>query len=320
MDTTDRQLFAASLRQAAERASGGTLDHALHEMGWADALDDDPQAAISQLFAIQGETGATSSALDQVVRHALGPTSDPEAPVVLPPVDRWDPPGTLAGDRLEVGGVVALSGAAPDALVVVVEADGVTAAWAVAGADLDLRPVRGLDPDLGLVSVHGDTVAGGTRLALADDRWPAAVARARLALAHQLVGAATTMLGRARTHALERVQFGVTISSFQAVRHRLAEALVAIETAQAVIDAAWRDGSPASAAMAKAAAGREARTVARHAQQVLAGIGFTTEHDLHRYVRRVVVLDGLLGTSRSVTTALGHELLASRQLPPPLPL
>ena len=72
--------------------------------------------------------------------------------------------------------------------------------------------------------------------------------------------------------------------------------------------------------MAKAVAGREARTAARHCQQVLAGIGFTTEHPFHLYFRRVLVLDALFGTSRTLTRALGDDLLATRQLPPLLPL
>ena len=72
--------------------------------------------------------------------------------------------------------------------------------------------------------------------------------------------------------------------------------------------------------MAKAIAGRSSRTVARHCQQVLAGIGFTTEHPLHRYVRRVLVLDRLLGDSRSLTVALGEDLLRTRQVPALLPL
>jgi alkylation response protein AidB-like acyl-CoA dehydrogenase len=74
------------------------------------------------------------------------------------------------------------------------------------------------------------------------------------------------------------------------------------------------------AAMAKAVAGRGARTTARHCQQVLAGIGFTTEHPLHRYVRRVLVLDQLFGSSKLLTKELGDTLLASRRLPPLLPL
>jgi alkylation response protein AidB-like acyl-CoA dehydrogenase len=72
--------------------------------------------------------------------------------------------------------------------------------------------------------------------------------------------------------------------------------------------------------MAKATAGRSARTAARHCQQVLAGIGFTTEHDLHRYVRRILVLDQLFGSHTVLTKRLGEQLLAAGALPPPLPL
>ena len=53
---------------------------------------------------------------------------------------------------------------------------------------------------------------------------------------------------------------------------------------------------------------------------MLAGIGFTTEHPLHHYVRRALVLDHLLGDSRSLTAALGEQLLRERRLPAPLPL
>lgn len=140
------------------------------------------------------------------------------------------------------------------------------------------------------------------------------------AFAHELVGASAAMLDLAREHALERVQFGVPIASFQAVRHRLADSLVAVESARGALDAAWEAGSPFDAAVAKAVAGRSARLVARHAQQVLAGIGFTTEHPLHRYIRRVRVLDGLLGDTRSITRDLGEQLLRERVLPDILPL
>jgi alkylation response protein AidB-like acyl-CoA dehydrogenase len=72
--------------------------------------------------------------------------------------------------------------------------------------------------------------------------------------------------------------------------------------------------------MAKALTGRNARTVIRHCQQVLAGIGFTTEHALHLYIRRTLVLDGLFGSALSVTMDLGNNLVSSRRLPPLLPL
>jgi len=53
---------------------------------------------------------------------------------------------------------------------------------------------------------------------------------------------------------------------------------------------------------------------------VLAGIGFTTEHPLHRFVRRVLVVDRMLGDSRSLTVALGEDLLRAGQVPAMLPL
>jgi hypothetical protein len=53
---------------------------------------------------------------------------------------------------------------------------------------------------------------------------------------------------------------------------------------------------------------------------VLAGIGFTTEHPFHRYLRRILVLEQLLGGTHSLTRELGAETLARRELPALLPL
>ena len=172
---------------------------------------------------------------------------------------------------------------------------------------LDTRPVHGVDRWLGLVEVHGEVDVDDT----APVDWERGVAFAQRAVAHELVGASRKALALAREHAVEREQFGQPIARFQAVRHRLADTLVAIETAAAVLDAAWLDESPVTAAMAKATAGRSARTAARHCQQVLAGIGFTTEHDLHRYVRRILVLDQVFGSHASITKRLGEDLLAT---------
>jgi len=60
--------------------------------------------------------------------------------------------------------------------------------------------------------------------------------------------------------------------------------------------------------------------VARHCQQVLAGIGFTTEHPLHRSVRRTIVLDQLLGSGSALTRTLGTDILSSATMPPTFPL
>ena len=150
---------------------------------------------------------------------------------------------------------------------------------------------------------------------------PEVLAAGRRALGWWLVGTSRAMLSLARQHAVDRVQFGRRIGSFQAIRHRLAETLVAIEGAEATLLAAGDipegpDGSHALACLlAKAAAGQAALTAARHCQQVLGGIGFTAEHRLHRHVKRSLVLDGLLGTARELTREAGATLRAKGSAP-----
>jgi hypothetical protein len=309
----DLELFERSLRNAAEQHTGDALDAAVAELGWRDALSFDTRAAVSTLFELQGEACATSSALDHVVAFAIGRELDGSTSVALPAIASCDAPGLLQHERIAVRGLATAVRAST--LVIAVAGDEHVAAVVDTSA-LDVRPVRGVDPWLGLVEVHGEVGVGDPQ----PIHWTGAVAFGQLALAHELVGASRKALALAREHALERIQFGQPIARFQAVRHRLAETLVALETATAVIDAAWLDPSPVTAAMAKATAGRSARTVARHSQQVLAGIGFTTEHDLHRYVRRILVLDQLFGSHTSLTKRLGEDLLSTRTLPRLLPL
>jgi acyl-CoA dehydrogenase-like protein len=304
VDREELALFHASLEQATASHTGKALDDALDELGWRDALSADRHSAVSMLFELQGRANATSSAIDVVLANALGV----DAAVVLPLLGSVDPPAKEGAVRgLGTGALQRRHRAAVatgDILVV------------VDTTDLTLRPVGGLDPALGIVEVSGDGLPSGTQSA----NWTTAVAAGQLALAHELVGASRAMLQLARDHATERIQFGRPIAAFQAVRHRLAEGLVAIEASDAALDAAWEFESPMNAALAKAIAGRSARTVARHCQQVLAGIGFTTEHPFHRYLRRTLVLDGLLGDARTLAKHVGEDLLRTRQLPPLPPL
>lgn len=138
------------------------------------------------------------------------------------------------------------------------------------------------------------------------------LAAGRRALGWWLTGTGRAMLSLARSHAVDRVQFGRRIASFQAVRHRLAETLVALEGAEATLLAA--EGNLGSL-LAKAAAGQAALVAARHCQQVLGGIGFTAEHALHRHVRRALVLDGLLGSAVELTREAGAILRAHGTAP-----
>lgn len=139
---------------------------------------------------------------------------------------------------------------------------------------------------------------------------PVPVAAGRHALGWWLVGAGRAMLSLARQHALDRSQFGRPVASFQAIRHRLAETLVGIEGAEATLVAAAAEPDDLSFLLAKAAAGQAALTAARHCQQVLGGIGFTAEHELHRHIKRALVLDAMLGSSRELTREAGKALRA----------
>ncbi|WP_428844598.1 acyl-CoA dehydrogenase family protein [Mycolicibacterium hodleri] len=159
------------------------------------------------------------------------------------------------------------------------------------------------------------TALGGLPLRRVEEGELLRLAEARRALGWWLVGSSRAMLSLARAHALDRVQFGRPIAGFQAVRHRLAETLVAIEGAEATLSLPGADNPDLTALLAKAAAGQAALTAAKHCQQVLGGIGFTAEHDLHRHVERVLVLDGLLGSSRELTKKAGAGLRARGSAP-----
>lgn len=160
-----------------------------------------------------------------------------------------------------------------------------------------------LDPELPL-----RVVADGEPAALT----PVQLAAGRRAISWWLLGTGHAMLDLARQHVLDRSQFGRPLAAFQAVRHRLAETRVALDGAEAALR--HSDGD-FGALLGKAAAGQAALTAARHCQQVLGGIGFTAEHDLHRHVRRALVLDGLLGSSRELTREAGAHIRAEGKAP-----
>ena len=164
-------------------------------------------------------------------------------------------------------------------------------------------------------SAVDDPTLGGLPLRVVPDGELMRMGEARKAVGWWLVGSARAMLTLARQHALDRVQFGNPIASFQAVRHRLAETLVAIEGAEATLSLPSSDSPDLMAILAKAAAGRAALIAAKHCQQVLGGIGFTDEHDLHVHVKRALVLDGLLGSSKELSRKAGAGLRARKSVP-----
>ena len=124
-----------------------------------------------------------------------------------------------------------------------------------------------------------------------------------VALAAESVGVAQRALDMALAYAKEREQFGRPIGAYQAVSHRLAEMLWDVEEARSLVYyAAWCADSqpeslPLAASMAKARASDAADAVTHNAIQVLGGIGFTWEHDVHFFLKRARCSAQLLGSA-----------------------
>jgi len=319
IDSEERAAMEETVRGALSDAvatAGGEADAdaVLAKLGWLEMLRDHPDAAVGVVFSALGATNAPSTALDDVLLSALGLEQRADRAVLLPPFAAWDAPGCIEGGRLHAEGLATSRASAARELAVVSTAGSEPWVAFVPAAAAELRPVRGVDSAGGLHAIRAPGSAGGAAR-LDPAAWGSAVALGRRAVAHQIAGASRAMLELACAHAKERVQFARPIARFQAVRHRLADALVAVEALEAVLDAAREAPSPDTAALAKAVAGRTARTLAGHCQQVLAGIGFTTEHPFHRFLKRTMALEGLFGSADAIALDVGRHLLAERRVP-----
>jgi alkylation response protein AidB-like acyl-CoA dehydrogenase len=111
-------------------------------------------------------------------------------------------------------------------------------------------------------------------------------------LAVEAVGVASASLEMTVAQLKHRVQFGVPLATFQALRHRVADLWVALEAATSV---AWsavrapRAGLPVAGAVAKLVAADAAYRITAESIQLHGGIGFTWEHPAHRYFKRATV-------------------------------
>ena len=161
----------------------------------------------------------------------------------------------------------------------------------VSGSELSAEPVATFDPTLHVAHVNvPDLVPGIPDLAL-------------MGLAISTVGSCRRILDLTVAHVKQRVQFGVPIGSFQAVKHKAADMYVAIERARALayfaaLTIAEDDPRRGQAArMAKAAAGECQQVVFRNGFQLFGGMGFTWENELQIYLKRAKAGDLLLGTA-----------------------
>ena len=129
----------------------------------------------------------------------------------------------------------------------------------------------------------------------------AAVDRATVGLCAEMLGSMSEAFARTLDYLKHRVQFGVPIGSFQALKHRAAELFIQIELCRSAVMAAARaiDGGAAEAtklvSLAKARCSDAAILVANEAIQMHGGIGMTDEHEIGFYLKRARVAELTLG-------------------------
>ncbi|MEZ5168800.1 MAG: acyl-CoA dehydrogenase family protein [Acidimicrobiales bacterium] len=324
IDADDLALLAEGFEAALRgHDAPGEAVAALHDLGWGELLEAAPAPAIAATFRLLGSTGSAASLIDDVACWALGCEVDPGTAVVLPRPGSATPPARRDGDAIHVDGLASSRLVEAGTVIVPVapsgdeddSAAGVVFVTLAEGAIGLIHGDAALDPTPSYRQVRATISAPSAAPIAAAGTWDTVVAACRIALARELDGLARAMLELARGHAMDREQFGRPVAMFQALRHKLAESFVQIEGAAAAADV-WEPGAdPLIATLAKSLAGKAARTTATHAQQVLAGIGFTTEHGFHRLLKRSMVVDQLFGSASTLPAEIGRDLLARGHAP-----
>lgn len=194
-----------------------------------------------------------------------------------------------------------------DLIVTLAASDSGPALFAVdaKAAGVDSRTMASMDPtrklaEIGFADTPAQRLGDGATLNLT-----ALLDTALIALANEMVGGAQALLESAIEYTKLRVQFGRTIGSFQAIKHRLADLLIEVELARS---AAYRAAqvlaeAPAGAesvsemaSLAKASASDAYLQAAITCIQLHGGIGFTWENDTHLWFKRAKSSEVFLGT------------------------
>ena len=185
--------------------------------------------------------------------------------------------------------------------------------YVVATDDVTLDSRHSVD---GARRLHGVVapLSGSSRVG-GPDAAALAFDRGALGTAAQLLGLGWHLLEVTVDYAKQREQFGAPIGSFQAVKHHLADVRLAIEfAAPLVYRAAWsvaqRDHDRSvHVSMAKAQASDAALLASRAALQCHGAIGYTTEHDLHLWMKRAWALGAAWGTAAWHRDRVGNAIL-----------
>ncbi|HTT94092.1 MAG TPA: acyl-CoA dehydrogenase, partial [Solirubrobacterales bacterium] len=258
-----------------------------------------------------------------VAGEASGAWAGPE-----PRGESWGAAGVRAearrvGEGFAIDGVkhlVADADLATD-LVVTARLDGRLADFVVpvGTPGLTIEPARTLDltrrfPTVRLQGVEVDAAATVLR-ADGDAAYAAVLDLAALLVAADAVGAGERLLEMTVEYALDRIAFGRPIGSYQAVKHFCADMLLRVEASRAAVRngalllGAGDPGAPRAVAVAASYAADATTWIAGTALQVHGGIGFTWEHDLHLFLRRIEADAALFGGAREQRRRLAEMVL-----------
>ena len=167
-------------------------------------------------------------------------------------------------------------------------------------AGLQVQPHHSIDDHSGLCQLRF-TATPAQLLAGGDAALTRLFDVSALAASLQMVGVASAAMDLALDYAKQRTQFGQPIGAFQAIKHKFADMLVALEGARScAYHAAWAlaeedGGAPVAVSMAKAASGDMCRLVCNEALQIHGGVGFTHDFNVHWFMRRGKYLEHAFG-------------------------
>ena len=192
---------------------------------------------------------------------------------------------------------------------------------------LQIKPVQTWDTTRVLADVKLDHVSATASMrvakgAAAQAGMQEALARANLGLAAEALGGAQQVLDLTLAYTAERVQFGRTIASYQAIKHRAALMMVKIESLRSALMGAahsWDTATSAAALQAAACDTAAARMMAEDAYfycaqdsiQLHGGVGFTWEYDPHLYYKRAQAARTWLGGVDAATDTILQGMLAA---------
>ena len=159
---------------------------------------------------------------------------------------------------------------------------------------VERRPLNSMDPTRKIARIDFHGARADLLGSLDDGAGPLirTLDQAAIALANEMVGGAQKLFDSALDYSKLRVQFGRTIGSFQAIKHKLADLLLDLELARsaayyaAQANAADDPEWPALASLAKAAASEMYLHTAAECIQIHGGIGFTWDNDTHLWFKR----------------------------------